>query len=201
MEEGQYPHLVNNRTAPIEGMLAMAVPTRWNLYARAEQYFPHFLGSGPEHLSSQAQDLISRQEQQEKTSKPWAASITEMLPLGGGGCPRSSCGNPSIPEALLMSQRGFSFQHIVIPCSGNQVRLEVSYLFFPRGKAPNFIWATQKSPSTRRSIRCVEVPVATKIFPWQINNLKKKKRIIWSHSLLHVCHTQLLQWQKIWRGK
>lgn len=169
MEEGQYPHLFNNRTARIEGMFA----TRGNLYAHDEQYFPHFLGSGPEHLCSQDQDLILRQEQQEKTSKPWAASITEMPPLvahscaldGVGGCPRSSCGDPSIPEALLMSQWGFSFQYIVIPCSGNQVRLEVSYLFFPQWQAPNFVQATQKSPITRKSIRCVKVPVATRIFP------------------------------------
>lgn len=165
MEEGQYPHLFNNRTAPIEGMFA----TRGNLYAHDEQYFPHFLGSCPEHLCSQDQYLISRQEQQEKTSKPWAASITEMPPLvahscaldGVGGCPRSSCGDPSIPEALLMSQWGFSFQYIVIPCSGNQVRLEVSYLFFPREKHPILSGQHRRVPAQGKAsdvLKCMLPP-------------------------------------------
>lgn len=61
IEEGQYPHLFNNKTT-FGGMFAPAVPTGGNLYAHTEQYFPHFVGPDPKHLNLQDQDFISRQE-------------------------------------------------------------------------------------------------------------------------------------------
>lgn len=111
MEEGQYPHLFNNRAILIDGMFAIAVPTRGNLHAHTEQSFPHFLGWDPEHLNLRGQDLTSGQERQEKTSKPQRAPFTETLHLGGGSWPRN--GHPT-PEDLLMSRWGHSFQRVVM---------------------------------------------------------------------------------------
>lgn len=111
MEEGQYPHLFNNRAILIDGMFAIAVPTRGNLHAHIEQCFPHFLGWDPEHLNLRGQDLTSGQERQEKTSKPQTAPFTETLHLGGGSWPRN--GHPT-PEDLLMSRWGHSFQRVVM---------------------------------------------------------------------------------------
>lgn len=128
MEEGQYPHLFNNKlllravcSGHSHGMKSRCTHTH------TEQHFPHFIGTNPKQLNLQE----PRFHFKARMGHPKAIKQPHVIHFGAGGCP----GN-----APLDGPAGLSFPtHCYSPTL--EIRLgHVSHPLFPGCKHSLLHW-------------------------------------------------------------
>lgn len=86
MEEGQYPHLFNNKLllrALCSGHSQGRKSRCTNTHTHTEHHFPQFVGTNPKHLSLQE----PRFHFKAGMGHPKAIKQPQVIHFGGGGCP------------------------------------------------------------------------------------------------------------------
>lgn len=158
MEEGQYPHLFNNKLLPralCSGHSQGRKSRCTNTQTHTEHHFPHFVGTNPKHLSLQE----PRFHFKAGMGHPKAIKQPQVIHSGGGGCP----GNHPFDDPAWL----FFPTHCYSPLWKSGWVRGLPLTFFP-GCKHSFL---QRLYCTNKSSRYIKAPVRIYSFfsPWQTN--------------------------------